>query len=186
MELADGLKKRRVIRHYTDKAVEKEKIEKIFELARWSPVADFFKIWKFIVLTGEKRDKITSLISKNTSFLRDLLMQIDETSRQKALNFYPDLGNAPVLILVVIPAIESQWDRRYLILAAGTEIQNFLLAAFDEGLGACGVTIAPWVEEKIKEELGLKDCEVLCGLTLGYPAEEPAATPHKKADVDYL
>lgn len=186
MELSQGIKTRRAVRHYSSKMVEKEKIEQVFELARWSPVIDFFKMWNYVIVTGEKRDKIVSLISKNTSFLRDLLLQIDEPSRQKALDFYPDLGNAPVIILITIPILESQWDRKLLILAAGTEIQNFLLAAFQEGLGSCGVTIAPWVEEKIKDELGLKDCEILAGLTLGYPEEKPAVLPHKKAEVKYF
>lgn len=133
-----------------------------------------------------KKDEVVSLVGKNTSFLRDILLHLDQATREKALNFYPSLGNAPVFILVAIPVVEDQWERKLLVLGAGTEIQNFLLAAFSEGLGACGVTIAPWVEEKIKEALGLKDCEILVGIALGYPDEEPPSKEHKKAEVEHL
>lgn len=187
MDLAEGIKSRRAIRKFKKKPVPKELLEEVFELAKWSPVPPLFRQWKYtVVMNKKKRDNLVNFISKNTTHLRDLLQMMDEESKRKAEDFYPDLGEAPVILIISVPLVENQWDRRFLLLATATEIQNLFLAAYQKGLGACGVCMSPWVEDHIKEKLGLEDQEILCGVALGYPDEEPAPGPHERVKTTYI
>ena len=55
------------------------------------------------------------------------------------------------------------------------------LAAIAEGLGTCW--IGAFKEDKVKEILGIPEkIRVVVMLTLGYPAELPAARPRKRLD----
>ncbi len=126
-------------------------------------------------------------ISKNTVHLRDLLESLDEKDRNKALNFYPDLGGAPHIVVVVIPRIEDSWDRKWCIAAATSELIVIFYAALELGLATCGVTCAPWVEEEIKRILNIpEDKEILCCFTLGYSDESPKPPSHKKVPIHYV
>jgi len=53
------LKTRRSIREFTDKKIEKDKLEKIVETARYAPTANNVQPWQFVVVTDE--DKIKKL-----------------------------------------------------------------------------------------------------------------------------
>jgi nitroreductase len=55
------------------------------------------------------------------------------------------------------------------------------LAAMAEGLGTCW--IGAFHEEKVKDVLGIpENIRVAILLTVGYPAESPAARPRKKLE----
>ncbi len=187
MLLEEGIKTRRAIRKYKNKPVPKEKIEKIFDLVKWSPVANFFRVLDYYVVTGKKRDKLVNLISQNTLHLKDLLEAVDEETRKKAIDFYSDLGRAPVLVIVTFPKVDNSWDKKWMVAVASVEIMIFLLAAHNEGLGSCGVTFAPWVENEIAKEINLPDNrEVFCGLTLGYPDEDPKPPERPQPKVTFI
>jgi nitroreductase len=53
------LKTRRSIREFKDQAVEKDKLEKMVETARYAPTANNVQPWQFVVVTED--DKITTL-----------------------------------------------------------------------------------------------------------------------------
>ena len=58
-----------------------------------------------------------------------------------------------------------------------------LLAAVDEGLGACNITFSHWVEDEIAELLGLPDdWDVLTVVAIGWPGEVPPAAPPRRSD----
>lgn len=186
MEFSEGIKSRRAIRNFQAKEVPTETLDKIFELAKWVPVIELFHQWTYHILRGEKRDRAVDLISKNTIHLRDLLEQVDPESRQKAIDFYPDLGGAPVLILQTIPVIPSSWDRKYMILISGIALSILMDSIHYYGLGDCGITISPWVEGKLSKEFGLSGQEITTALAVGYPAESPKVPEKLPEKVIYL
>lgn len=186
MEFNEGIRNRRAIRKFQTKQVTKKVLESVFDLAKWVPVIDLFHQWSYHVIQGEKRDRAVNLISQNTVHLRDLLEHVDDISREKALNFYPDLGGAPVIILQTIPIIPVQWDRKYMILISGVALSVLLNSIHCHGLGACGITVSPWVEDKLRSEYGLEDRELLTGLAVGYPAESPEIPAKSPEQVLYL
>ncbi len=59
MEGIKLLKTRRSIREFKDQAVEKDKLEKMVETARYAPTANNVQPWQFVVVTED--DKITTL-----------------------------------------------------------------------------------------------------------------------------
>ncbi len=187
MDFLDVLTSRRAIRKYQDKPVSKEEIEEIFKSVLWTPVANFLRVTEFFVVGKDKREEVIKLISQNTTHLRDLLMLVDDATRQKALDFYPDLGGAPTIVFLTIPNSQDPWERKWFLADAFLSVMIFLQAAYFQGLGSCGVTLSPWVEKDVKKTLEIPDDkEIVCGLTLGYPAEEPELLPHQPYRVHYL
>jgi len=80
----DLVKRRQSAHSFTNKPVEKEKIDRILEIVRLSPSACNAQPWKFIVVTDEeKRQKIADTTSKR-------FLPVNHFSKQ-----------APVLIVIV-------------------------------------------------------------------------------------
>lgn len=186
MDLVEGIRNRRAIRKYKADPVSRDVLEKVFELAKWSPVAHSLKNWRYTVVDEpHKRDRIVNIVSKNTTYLRDLLDQTDEETKRKALEYYPDLGGAPVLVVISADGQATEWNLKYVGLSAGTEIMVLMLSAFAHGLGMCAFSMAPWVEQEVKKELELGECDVLLGLAIGYPDESPNAPKHVAAPREF-
>jgi hypothetical protein len=190
LEFEEVIKKRRSIRRFRKAPVPKEKIESAFEVAKWSPVAKVFREYEYYVLSGKKRDEAVEVISKNTVHLRDILDYLksqDPEWAERASHFYSNLGDAPVVVIIVVPEGEGEWGKKWQYIPASTEITLFLLGLEKEGLGACGIALAPWVEEKLKEVLEIeKGKEVLCAVAIGFPDESPEPPPHPRAKTHYL
>src|SRR3990172_6570217 len=188
MELMEAIQSRRAVRKFRHQEVPKEVIEHLLESSRWAPVVDAFRQWEFIVVTGEMRDKMADLLTQNTVILRDLFAMLDPDSEKKALEYYKNLGDAPTLLFVSIPQVpeESRWEYSFANITAITEFMLIWLLAHNEGLGACGITVPPFIGEQIKKELGIEGREIICGLSLGYPNEEPVAKSHPRVNVTYV
>jgi nitroreductase len=190
LEAEELIKRRRSIRRFKKDPVPKEKLESAFEIARWSPVAKAFREYEYYVLSGKKRNEAVEAISKNTVHLRDILDYLhgqDPEWAERATRFYSNLGDAPVIIVVVVPEGEDDWGKKWQHIPVSTEITLLLLGLEKEGLGACGIALAPWVEEKLKEVLELNDKkEVLCAIAAGFPDESPEPPSHPRALTHYL
>jgi len=188
MEFLEAIRTRRAIRKFKDKPVPKETIERLFEDSRWAPVVAAFRQWEFVIVTGDMRDRMADLLTQNTVILRDLFAMLDSDSEKRALEYYRNLGDAPALIFVTIPEIpdDNRWEHAFAILTATTEFTELWLLAHNEGLGACGITVPPYIGEQIKEELGLDGREVVYGMSLGYPDEKPEPKPHPRVKVTYI
>lgn len=53
-QLLEVLRKRRAVRGFTDRDVEREKIEKILEAGRWAPSGANSQPWEFVVVTDDE------------------------------------------------------------------------------------------------------------------------------------
>jgi nitroreductase len=148
-------------RSYSDKPVEKEKMERIIEAARMAPSACNAQPWKFIVVTDQ-----------------ELLNQLSLAASAKLLGMNSFVGQAPVQIIVVrenanisarAGAVVKNKD--YSLIDIGIASENICLQARAEGLGSC--MIGWFDEKKVRKILQIpssKRVELI--ITLGYPAKE--------------
>jgi nitroreductase len=187
VDLIEAILKRRSVRKYKPEPVPEGTIREILEVASHSPIATSLKRHEYYVLTGSKKEELVKIVSQNTTHLRELLDLLEEKDRKKAIFYYADLGGAPVVIIIVVPRLESIWDFKGVATPCGTEIMLIQLVAFSRGLSTCCFSMAPWVEEEARKLLNLpEDKTVLYGMTLGYADEEPPPVDHPLVPVHFL
>lgn len=196
---------RRSIRHYRDREVPREVIERIIDLARYAPTASNDQNVGYIVITNkkilseiskrifgfanriyDKLDKGIGKIIKNATGLKNnryirRLDYIREEYIQSARDYI--LYNAPVLILIYTPK-KANFGCDNANIAATTIINH----AHSLGLGTCFIgfmTLALRLSRKMRKLAGVpKDVKVHASLVLGYPAYGFANTvSRKKPDI---
>ncbi len=140
MKVEEAIKKRRSVRKYLDKKVEKEKILKILEAGRLAPSAMNKQPWDFIIVQDQKtREKI----AKDTFFARFL-------------------DQAPLVIVGV-----GDPQLKYYKIDVSIALQNMVLQATELGLGSCW--IGDFREEKVKKLLNIpKKKKIVCLISVGY------------------
>ncbi len=151
MDVFEAIQKRRSIRKYQNKPVEKEKITKVLEAARLGPSAANAQPCHFIVVTDSKMRE-----SLRTAYKADWFLK------------------APAII-VVCANPNMSWRRRdgeeYWKVDGAIAMQNLILTATELGLGTCW--IANFDENELKKALNIpKDFKVVAITPLGYPDEE--------------
>jgi nitroreductase len=154
MEVFEAIKKRRSIRKYLRKELEKEKLEKLLESARLAPSAKNLQPWKLVVVTQrETKEKLVDAC-KGQEFIADCSV------------FIVGVGNP-----------EFKWH----VVDTAIALEHVALEAVELGLGTCW--IGAFEEEKVKEILKIpENLKVVACMAVGYPAEEPASKPKKPLD----
>ncbi len=148
-------------RKYSDKAVEKEKLDRITEAARISPSACNGQPWHFIVVTD-----------------RNLLTGLADAASARLIKMNTFLHQAPSMIVVIREGsnITSQVGgavkaKDYSLIDIGIASENICLQAEAEGLGSCMVG---WFDERqVKKLLAIprsKRVELI--ITIGYSEAE--------------
>lgn len=172
MELSEILRKRRMVRNYTDQPVDRAAIERIVEAGRRAPSAGFTQGQSFVVVTDDDvRTQIAALA--------------DEPS-YVAAGFDPWISKAPVHVIVCVseqdyhrryrepdkaPDGSMVWPVPYWWVDAGASMMLILLAAVDEDLAAgfLGVHSVP----DLKRLLEIPDeVEPIGVITIGHPAPD--------------
>ncbi len=147
MECLEAIFTRRSIRHYLDKPVEKEKIEKALEAAHWAPSGKNNQPWRFIII--EDRE------------LRGKLAELTVSGRI--------IREAPVAIAVFLDMSVS-YHREKDIQAIGACIENMLLALHCQGLGAVWLGEILKNKEKVEKILGVpQNWDFMALISTGYP-----------------
>jgi nitroreductase len=155
-EVLENIHTRRSVRKFLDLPVEWELVANVLDAGRMAPSAGNLQDWKFIVTVDpEKRLKIA------------------EACFQQYW-----ISSAPVLISVCTQPNKSEryYGERgkelYSVLDAGGAIENMLLAAHSQRLGAC--MIAAFEEKVLKKTLAIPDsARPIAVIAIGYPADEP-------------
>ena len=155
-------------RNYTDRMVEKEKIERIVEAGRLAPSACNAQPWKFIVVTDPP-----------------LLKEVSKAASEPVLKMNLFVSQAPVIIVVVRekPNFSSKiggkiMKKDYSRIDIGIASENICLQARAEGLGSC--MIGWFDEDRVRSVLGIpgsKRVELL--ITIGYPTASQRAKKRK-------
>lgn len=176
MNFIDLVKKRKSVRKYADKPVEKEVIMQCLEAARLAPSACNAQPWHFIVVT----DKETKLaVASDTC---DSIMRFNKFTE-----------NAAALIVIVQekPNLSSQIGitlkkREYPLLDIGISAAQFCLQAAELGVGTC---MLGWYKERnIKSTLHIPSKKrISMIISMGYPASEDDGSRDKpRLDIEAM
>jgi nitroreductase len=175
MEVYEAIMNRRSIRKFDGAAVEHEVLERIVHAAGAAPSAANTQPWHFHVTSGATRDAVCGITALSTVHLQEYLDMLSPTDYEAAERFFANLGNAPVVIAVSVPVPEDDAARINDTLATGCAIENFMIAAYAEGLGCCNITFSFWVRDKLADLLEIPDDrEIVSLVLLGHPSEVPA------------
>jgi nitroreductase len=184
MDLYEAIKGRRSVREYQDRPVEAEKLERILDAALWAPSAHNEQAWRFTVLRGEGKEAIYKAMVEAAEEVErrgEPLPGFRATARL--------IGKAPVLVAVFharsapVP-LQETYSREELfrlsaeIQSAAAAVENLLLAAHAEGLGAVWIGYTNRIADRLKEILG-EDGFPVATVALGYPARMPSPPERK-------
>ncbi len=152
MELVDAIFRRRSIRNYQKKPVDKHILMQLVKYGMYAPTARNTRSWHFYIVTERK-----------------VLDKVAEKHPYAGM-----LKTAPAAILVCgdknIEPMEG-----YLALNCANACQNIMLGALEHGVGTCWIAVYPR-EERIKlisEIFSLPENHLpIALLAVGYPDEE--------------
>ena len=149
MNFLELAKKRQSVRRYSDKPVERDKIDYCLETARLAPSACNCQPWTFIVIDDP-----------------DLRPKIAKETFGKIFSFNHFSMTAPVLVAIVreknsafakFGAVVKNKDFRSMDI--GIAAEHFCLAAAEKGLGTC---MMGWFDEKaVKKMLNVPSSKYL-------------------------
>ena len=181
MEFREAVEKRHSCRDFRPDEVRREVVERLLSAANMAPSAMNEQPWGFVVATGEARNALGELIAQATVHLADYMDILGPEHYEEAMQWYSSLGNAPVLIVVTAPESDTELTTMNRLLSVGAAVEALLLAATDEGLGACNITFSYWVEAEMAEYLSLPDDRrIVTIVALGWPSDVPLAAPEHR------
>lgn len=160
MNVLEAITSRTSITDYREKGVEREKVARLLEAARWAPSAGNMQVAEYVVVEDEELLEKLSTYAHNQAHVREAPMAL--------------------VILADIEKAERNYSDRgelYALQETAAAMQNVLLEAHAEGLGAAWV--GSFDEELVAERLQVPDrLRPVAILTIGYPDESPEQ-PHK-------
>jgi FMN reductase [NAD(P)H] len=177
MEFADVLRRRKMVRSYTDEPVDREAVERIVARGRKAPSGGFSQGVRMVVVTEEvTRGRIAELANETYYVERGL---------------EPWISRAPVHVVVAMreddyhdryrrpdklqeDGREVEWRVPWWWVDAGKSIMLLLLAAVDERLGAGLFGLVGHANDDLRELLGMPaDLEIVGVVTIGHAAPAP-------------
>ena len=173
MDFSELILKRRSVRKYLPKPVERELIDKCLDAARLAPSACNAQPWYFIVIDNEEvKDRLCSAafsgIYSSNKFVK----------------------NAPVIIVVITEQQSYQVKvggflrhLKYALVDIGIAGEHLALQAAELGLGTCWLG---WFSENgVRKALDLpKSTKIDIMFSLGYPADSDR--PKKRRPLDEI
>ncbi|HWR07297.1 nitroreductase family protein, partial [Sporomusa sp.] len=187
MEFFEVIKKRRSIRKYMPDPVQKEDILKILEAANWAPSALDLQPWEFLVVSGDKKNKLGNNYGKIVdNYTKDWDEAPDKAfmPRTEFIQFANVYGGAPVIIVVLTEASNDPNYQKGYLESASAAMENILLAATALGLGGCWM-LGPLEDENyLRQVLEIPDNKEIVAITpVGYPAIIPQPRPRRDPDL---
>ena len=200
MELYEVLEKRRTYRDFSSREVNDEILNRIISAAFKAPTNDHLRQLEFVVVRG--RENIANVITplaKNMEAFKKLVAEVDESDDKDKMAMFADalpkqqkmLMESGLLIIpffrqmtcpLLKPAEQSSLNY---FASAWCALENMLLAATNEGLGAVFHITVSDEADKIKTILHApEDYEMTCLLTIGYPAENAFLPKQKEINIE--
>ncbi len=178
MTLSEIIKGRRSIGAFLDTPVPERVVEELLETAKWAPNHHLTQPWRFIYITGEARRGLAEV----RRILHQEASQSSDPEQVRAVGerAYQTVMSIPAFLAVVMAEHEDPHIREEDFAACCCLIQNFMLLAWERGIGTHWKTISN--DPRQRAFLGLAPNEKLVGfLHLGYPARVPP--PRERAPV---
>jgi len=161
MHVHEAMKKRKSVRSYLERPVEKEKIDKILEAAQIAPSAKNLQEWRILVVTDKDvRKRLAIESARNQMFVAE----------------------APVVFVCCAETDKANMTcghSRFTVDCA-IAVDHMTLAAVEEGLGTCW--IGAFTQEPVRKILDIpKDIEVFALLPTGYPTDSSTVGKKRKS-----
>ncbi len=175
MDLFDAIHGRLSVGKVKPDEVSKATIEKLLSSAVQAPNHYKVRPWRFVVLTGAARERLGEVMANSLKTEHpEYPIAVFDKERSKPLR-------SPVLIAV---GVDKPSEQKVIevenICATAAAVENLLLAAHAEGLGAKWRTGSPARDSNVKQFLGFESDQHLIGfIYIGYPVAsvEPKERP---------
>lgn len=169
------VQQRQSVRKYSNKPVEKEKIEKLINAVHMSPSACNSQPWKLIIVDDP-----------------ELKNKVAKATFNKAISFNKFAEQAPVIAVLVVEKAKPIAqigglikDQQYPEYDIGIAAAHFCLQAAELELGTC--MIGWFNKKKIQELLNIpKKRKIGLVITLGYPTEDYKLRKKIRKSVDEI
>ena len=162
LDFQELVKTRRSIRRFQQRPVEKEKIKKCVEAARFAPSAEHVQPWRFIIIDDPEKKRL--LCEKAFSGIY-------------APTRWAYQAPTIVVILAKLDILANRLGKQvqgtsYYLIDIGIAGEHFVLQAHELGLGSCWIG---WYSEKgVRKALAIpRKYKIVSLLALGYPASFP-------------
>jgi len=181
MEFSDVVRRRRMVRAYSDRPVDPAAIERALRNAVRAPSAGFSQGWAFLVL--DTRADVDAFWSATT----------DAAAEAEPDSWLTGMRTAPVVIVPCSSKAaylgryaepdkgwtdldEARWPVPFWHMDTAMASLLILLTAVDEGLGACFFGIPPDYDAAVRERFGIpEDFDPVGAITLGHRSDQAGA-----------
>lgn len=196
MNVVEALERRKSVRAFLDKAVEKEKIEAILNVAKYAPSGVNIQPWKVCVVSGKTKKQIETKViemfesgekanmdysyyplewsepyksrRKETGLLMYQTLAIQKEDKAKQKEQWKANYRAFDAPVVLYFFIDSFLEKGS-YLDYGMFLQSVMLVATQLGLGSCIQVALAQYPNIVREALHRSASEtLLCGMALGY------------------
>ncbi|MBN3040197.1 MAG: nitroreductase family protein [Candidatus Omnitrophica bacterium] len=156
MDFFETINKRRSVRSYSRKLIDKEEIKKIIDAGRLAPTARCEEPWEFVVVTQRERLEALAAITDHGKFMAS--------------------ASAGVFVLCK--------NTKYYLEDGCAATENILLAAASLGIGSCWIAgdKKAYADKILKILKAPQDYKLISIISLGYPAE--GAIDRDKRDLE--
>jgi F420 biosynthesis protein FbiB-like protein len=191
--LSAAIRRRRSIRRYRPDAIAPQIVERLLLAATQAPSAHNRQPWRFTVIdTRASREALAAAMGEQLRIDRTSDGHDRHTIDADVSRSYVRISEAPVVIVVSVDnrSMDSYSDARrqnaeYLmaVQSAAMATQNLLLAAEQEGLGACIMCAPLFCQQIVVDALKLpQDWQPQMLVTMGSPANAGKARPRLPLD----
>jgi nitroreductase len=177
MEIDEAIKGRRSIRKYANQSVSMELIHKVLEAAIWAPSAKKGQQWRFTILTGDSKKKLTMLFRQK---LQLLSAKVGIKNMGSSFSSCSIMEEAPVII-IVWNANDNKLLERSSLQSVAAAIQNMLLKAYSLGLGSLWICDIYYAEDAVVKHFN-KPWTLVAAVTLGWSASNSKPLPRRKTE----
>ncbi len=201
-ELYALMRTRRSVRRFEKREVPRALLERLFAAAVTAPSASNKQPWRFFVVRdAAKITKLAAAVREATAHIAEHVPPESRAAFEAYGDYFTRFEEAPVVVVplyrplavlsnLVDRAIQDEaratirmMEEQSGIIGTSLALQNFLLMAHAEGLGASGMTGPLVAEPALRALLEIPDgWRIVALVPVGYPAEEPAPTERKPVD----
>lgn len=185
------MRERRSIRRYRAEPLPPGLIERLLDAARLAPSAHNRQPWRFALLQdAERKERLAAAMGTRLRADRTADGDDPDAIAADVARSHARLTSAPAIVVACLTladmdrypdARRAEAERLMAVQSTAMAVQNLLLLAHAEGLGACWMCAPLFCPDTVKAALALPaDWQPQALITLGYPAA-PARRRERRA-----
>jgi nitroreductase len=170
MTIAAIIRERRTIGSFSDRPVSPDQIVSLLETAVWAPNHRMTEPWRFVIVTAQGVIRYAEI---RAAMAQDASRSADEADRQRAYDgTLAKFAAIPAYLLVIQKQVADDEIRMEDYAACSALIQNFMLLAWEAGLGTAWKTFKD--DPRLRSMFALAGDERVVGIVhVGYANESP-------------